>query len=247
MIDNATDAPAGGQPSEQAGPDATTDNDGVVEGDPITLLLIEDHAMVAAGLAAALGSAPDIDVVGTATSVSDGVDAARGHQPRVALVDFRLPDGTGAMATKAIHEVSPSTAVIIMTAHGGPEVLAQVIEAKCSAYLRKDQSLADLIDAVRSAARGETVFNRDMLSGLVERLRNPTPTPGSDLTVRELEVLRLLAQGLSASAIAEHLIVSRYTARNHIQNVLMKLGAHSRLEAVAIALREKIVTVDDDS
>jgi DNA-binding NarL/FixJ family response regulator len=212
---------------------------------PVTLMIVDDHAMVAESLRDALGSDENITVVGTAASVAEAAVVAAETQPQVALVDFRLPDGTGAVATREIRAASPDTAVVIITAFGGPELLAQAIEAGCSGFLKKNEPLSELVAAVRAAGAGEVLFTPDLLAGLVERLRNPGPVPGADLTQREHEVLQLLARGYSADKVAEKLVVSRHTARNHIQNVIMKLGAHSKLEAVAIALREKIITLDD--
>jgi DNA-binding NarL/FixJ family response regulator len=213
--------------------------------DSVRLLILDDHEMVVHGLATALGAAEGIEVVDMATTIVDAVEAAKAHQPDVALVDYRLTDGTGAEATRSIRAVSPDTAVVVITAFEGPDIVAASIEAGCAGFLSKNESLGQLLEGVRAAAKGETLFTPEMLAGLVSKLRNPKPVFGHDLSDRELEVLRLLAEGKSADSIAATLYVSKHTARNHIQNVLMKLDVHSQLEAVATALREGLITSED--
>jgi DNA-binding NarL/FixJ family response regulator len=207
-------------------------------------MIVEDHAMVAESLEVVINGHDDLEVVGTAASVVDARAVVAETAPDVAVVDYRLPDGTGADVTAAVAEASPRTRVIILTAMDGQAVLSRAVEAGAAAFVRKSEPLDEIISAIRAVASGETYFSSDVLGSLVETLRHPLEIVGSTLTPREHEVLQLLADGCSTPEIVERLTISAHTARNHIRNVLTKLGAHSQLEAVTIAARAGLVTVD---
>lgn len=207
---------------------------------PITVAIVEDHAMVAEGLAAALAVDPGLVVVGTAGTVHDGVRMVAERKPDVVLMDLLLPDGDGAEATSAIRAVTPDTRVVLITSASGHDITSRAIEAGCSGLLSKTEPVANVRRAIHRAGAGEAVFVAEDLLGLLGRL-SAAPKTVVTLTEREREVLELLAQGSTTQAIADSLVLSLHTVRNHVRNVLMKLGAHSRLEAVAIALREGLV------
>jgi DNA-binding NarL/FixJ family response regulator len=205
------------------------------------VVVCDDHQVVAQGLAMVLGAAPDIEVVGVAGSVAEVRQMAVSRRPDVVLMDYGLPDGDGVTATAAIKASQPDVQVIMLTSFVDEDVLVAAIQAGCSGYVTKHKGAEELTAAVRLAADGEALVSPDMLARLLPRLRRGHQGLGWDLSPRERQVLDLLAQGESKDAIAERLFLSTNTVRNHIQNILTKLGAHSRLEAVAAAAREGLL------
>ena len=214
-----------------------------VEGTPVRVGVVDDHAMVADGLKTLLSEHADIDVVGTAATAAEAIELVDRFQPDVLLLDFRLPDGDGAGVTEEVLRRSPSTRVVMLSAVGGDELLARSIEAGCSGFLPKDRSGDEVVHAVRAAARGESLVPTDVLVGLVDRLKRAPKGKHGDLTPRELEILGMLAKGMSTEGISSSLFLSEHTVRNHVRNILAKLGAHSKLEAVAVAARDGIVSL----
>jgi len=211
---------------------------------PISVAIVEDHVMVGEGLVAALESDPDLTVVGVGNTLAEGVALVRAHRPDVVLMDYRLPDGDGASGAAAVKEVSPDTQVVMLSALGSEEVLVRAIEAGCSGFLHKTNPIAGVRAAVRRAHAGEVLFRADVLAKVVGGLRRRPAGSGPDLTGREVEVLRLLSGGASTAQVGERLVVSTHTVRNHVRNILVKLGAHSKLEAFAIAARDGIIDLD---
>jgi DNA-binding NarL/FixJ family response regulator len=212
-----------------------------MDGEPIKVLVVDDHQMFTEGLVRVLAEASDIQVVATAGSVVGSRDAARLHEPDVVLMDFELSDGDGAKATQLIKEDLPNTKVVMLTSFTDESVLVAAIEAGCSGFVTKHKAVEEVVAAVRAAYEGEALISPSMLARLLPKLRRSSRGIGSDLTPRELEVLRLLAEGLSNGAIAEKLVISLHTVRNHVQSIIMKMQAHSKLEAVTVAVREGII------
>ncbi len=210
----------------------------------IDVAIVDDHAMLVEGLSTLLDAEPDLEVVGTAGTVADALELVGAHRPNVVVMDFNLPDGDGASATAEILRRWPETKVVMFSAAGSEDLFARAVEAGCSGFVPKDQSSRQIASAIRAAHRGESVMPTDVLAALLSRLRRPAPIDRSGLTARELEVLGLLAQGMSTEQIRAELFLSENTVRNHIQRVLSKLGAHSKLEAVAAAVRDGIVSID---
>lgn len=208
---------------------------------PIRVLIVDDHTMVAEGMASILEDQPDLEVVGVAGSVADAHRLAVTEMPDVVVMDYRLPDGDGAEAARRIRAERPEAQVVMVTASGHDTVLAAALEAGCAAFVTKDRAADQVADAVRAAYAGQATIPPDMLARLLPRLQPQSRQVGA-LTAREREVLQLLAEGLSNQEIAERLFLSMSTVRNHVQNVLRKLDAHSRLEAVTIAVRQGIVS-----
>lgn len=208
----------------------------------IRVLLVDDHAMVVQGFAAALAGFDDIEVVGTAATAADAETSARALSPDVVLLDFGLPDGDGATVAGVIREMRPETKVVMVTQFVDEAIVLRAVEAGCSGYVTKNEPVEQLVDAVRTAHAGETLISPAMLTRLLPRLRRTYRGIGTDLTPREREVLELFATGKSNQAIADELVLSLNTVRTHVQNVLTKLGAHSKLEAAAIATREGLIT-----
>lgn len=209
---------------------------------PIRVVVVDDHEMFAESVARSLDRAPDIEVVAIAGTCASGAAIVRLHQPDVAVVDFQLPDGNGADLTTAILGISPNTRVIVLTGSIDEQLVLTALDAGAAGFLTKEKAVRELVLAVRSVQQGQAYVSPANLAGLLPRLRPSTaPTIGSQLTPREREVLQLLVDGTSNDGIAKQLVLSKHTVRNHVQNVLAKLSAHSKLEAVAIAVRERIV------
>jgi DNA-binding NarL/FixJ family response regulator len=208
--------------------------------DPIRVVIVEDHAMVAEGLAAALDARPDISVVGVARSLEEGLAAVDNAEPHIVLLDYRLPDGDGAAGTLEITERSPQTSVIVITAERMQDVAAAVVESGGSGLLPKDQTVDKVAAAIRTVHGGGTVFSPEILATAVRRLQSPSDAPYG-LTPRELEVLELLHEGASTRQMAERLSLSPHTVRNHIRHITAKLDVSSRVEALAVARRRGLL------
>ena len=218
-----------------------SDPPGTAERPSVSVLICDDHELVAEGLTAVLDREPDLAVVATARTAAASVAAAELDAPDVVLMDYELPDATGAEATAAIKAVHPTAAVVMLTSHNTDDVLAEALEAGACGFMTKDAALSAIVAAVRRAAAGETLITRDLLSRLLPRLRRTARPRNWELTPREREVLRLLSHAASNEAMAEQLSISVNTVRNHVANLMAKLEAHSRLEAVATATREGLL------
>jgi DNA-binding NarL/FixJ family response regulator len=208
-------------------------------GEMIRVLLVEDHDMVAEALGLGLEQAADIEVVSRADTIATALAEARRSQPEVVVLDRRLPDGDG------IHAISEfgglGARVLVLTADATASVGARVAEAGGAGLVLKSARLDELVTAVRQVAAGQVVFDPSLLAGVVNRLTGRLRGSVAALTARELETLVLLADGAGTTEISDRLGVARNTARNHVQRVLEKLGARSKLEAVAIARREGLL------
>ena len=209
------------------------------------VLVVEDQRVLASALEVAIGVQPDMDCLGTAATVDDALDQMAARVPDVVLMDIELPGKDGIEGTRLINAAYPEVTVLVLTGGATPERLAAAAAAGASGFLAKDTSFPDVLAAIRNRLPGKVLVEGAMLHGL---LHEPAPTaaphPGqapaggeSGLTSREFQVLALMGQGLDPAAIARRLVVSVYTARGHVKNVMMKLGAHTQLEAVVIANR----------
>lgn len=201
----------------------------------IDILIVEDHAMVADAFANALDQEDDLQVVGQASTVAEAAALAASVQPDVVLMDFRLPDGDGADGTEQVRRAHPGARVLVVTSATDDRSLSRALAARCDGYLLKDQPVEELVEAVRQVHEGETPFAPSLVGRVVARLSGGTR---DRLSGREVDVLQLFADGRSTAEVAGDLNVSVNTVRNHAQRALMKLGAHSRLEAVAMAIKE---------
>ena len=209
---------------------------------PIRVLIVEDHQMVAEALAAALAGEADITVVGVVGTAAAARSRARTSSPDVVLLDQHLPDGLGTRIAAEMRAERPGTRVVLVTGSSDDEVLlAEAIEAGCAGFVVKHKGLRDLVGAVRAAHAGDTVIAPDLLRNLVMRLAQGTGQTPYGLTNREVEILRMLADGQSNRSIASSLDIALHTVRNHVQAVIRKVGAHSKLEAVSTALREGVI------
>ena len=204
----------------------------------VRVLVVDDHRMFAESLMRLLDDEADIEVAGIAATVEEAESAAREHSPDVVLLDYWLPDGDGARGVEAVRRGNPSARIVMMSASGDESLLGVALDVGCSSFVTKDRTAQELVDAVRVVAAGETWFAPSSLVRLVQAARAPESSGvGGSLTAREREVVQLMVDGSSTAGIARELGVSVNTVRNHTQSVLRKLGAHSRLEAAAAAVR----------
>jgi DNA-binding NarL/FixJ family response regulator len=216
-----------------------------VDPKPIRVLLVDDHQLLTGALAKTMAHESDIQVVGVAGSVGEAKALAR-ERLDVVLMDYRLPDGTGAEATRAIKARWPAARVVMLTALNDDETILESIQAGADGYLTKDRAVDEVVQAVRSAHAGETLLPRSVILGIAQRVaaardRGTERRQVEPLTARELEVLRALTEGLSTPEICERLFIAPNTLRTHVQNIMGKLRVHSKLEAVAFALRHRLV------
>jgi DNA-binding NarL/FixJ family response regulator len=199
----------------------------------IRVLLVDDHPVVRTGIRGMLDGEPDIQVVGEAASGTEAVTATRALVPDLVLMDLRMPDGDGVGATGRILALAPHTRVVVLTTYESDADILRAVEAGAAGYLLKDCSRADLLTAIRLAARGETVLAPSVATRLVRRMREPA---GGGLSPREVEVLRLVARGLSNGEIGRALHISEATVKTHLLRTFGKLGVSDRTAAVTTAL-----------
>jgi DNA-binding NarL/FixJ family response regulator len=209
------------------------------------VLIVDDQRLLAESLARVLAHEPDLQVVATTGSVAATRDAVR-DPVDVALMDYRLPDGTGLDATRVVKAHWPSARVIMLTAIDDEETVLQSIQAGADGYLTKDRAPDDVVATVRAAYNGATLLPRSVIVTMARRVaeardRRADQQPVEALTPRELEVLRALTEGLATPEICEQLAITPNTLRTHVQNIMSKLHVHSKLEAVAFALRHHLV------
>lgn len=213
----------------------------VLMDEKIKVMIVDDHKMVAQALTRTIDDQSDMHVVAAPGSLEESVSTARLLAPDVVLMDYELPDGNGIEAAAKIRAERPETRIVMVTAYTDDAILIAAIEAGCSGYVTKDKAMDEVVRAVRAAHAGEALISPAMLARLLPKLRPSNKGVGADLTDREREVLKLLAQGASNQAIADALVISVHTVRHHVQNVITKMNAHSKLEAVATAAREGLI------
>ena len=189
-----------------------------------------------------LDAEPDLHTVAAARSLAEARSLLPQVLPDVVLMDHRLPDGDGVAAITELQTLRRSTRFVVLTASTADHVLVTAIEAGASGFLSKSRSLDEVRSAVRAAHSGEAVISPELLARLLPRLNRRREPSRVELTERELEVLGLLAEGLTNSEIAERIVVSVHTVRNHVANLSTKLGAHSKLEALSIAIRRGLLS-----
>ncbi|MGD9998407.1 MAG: response regulator [Ilumatobacteraceae bacterium] len=209
--------------------------------DPIGVLIVDDHRMFAESLARLLSDEEGIEIVGVAVDGARALEMVTSRQPRVALVDYNLPEQDGITIAAAMKRLRPSTMVVMVTGSTEDRVLLGAIEAGCSGFITKDRAADEIAEVVRGAAAGEALISPALLARLLPRLQRSHRSLGDDLTERERDTLRYLARGWTNKVIATEMNLSLNTVRNYVQSVLTKLGAHSKLEAVSIAVREGLV------
>ena len=211
-----------------------------METKPIRVMLVDDHSVVRSGLNAMLSSEDGLELAGEAADGSEAVRLVERLKPDVILMDLVMPVMDGVAATKAIHDRFPDIRIIILTSFKEREQVDGALKAGAMSYLLKTVSASELVAAIRGAMAGQSKLSSEATQVLIQEMRSPSARD-YDLTAREKEILKLMADGLPNTAIANHLGVSPSTAKFHVSNVLSKLGVTSRTEAVSLALKQKLV------
>ena len=204
----------------------------------IRLLVVDDHPVVRAGMVAVLGEEPDFEVVGEAGNGAEALALVPRLRPDVVLMDLRMPVMDGAEATARMTSVADPPQVLVLTTYDTDADIVRAVEAGARGYLLKDAPTGVLADAIRKAARGETVLAPPVAARLAERLRAPARP---DLTRRELDVLRLVARGLSNADIGKELFIGEATVKTHLIRAFSKLGVADRTAAVTAAYARGLI------
>lgn len=204
---------------------------------PIKVLLVDDHEMVRIGLAAVLSTEEGLEIVGEAASGADGVRLAQMYEPDVVLMDLVMEGMDGIETTRRIMKLLPDCKVIVLTSYLDDEKIYPVIEAGAFSYLLKTSRASEIAEAIRAAARGQSILESQVAAKMMNRLRKPEASrlPHHDLTEREMEVLRLIAQGKSNQEVADALFIGVKTVKFHVTNILAKLGVDDRTQAAIYA------------
>jgi DNA-binding NarL/FixJ family response regulator len=235
----------GGSPGTSAAPP-----DASQQADPIRAMIVDDHALFRRGLEMVLEEEKDIELVGQASDGAEAVEKAAESLPDVVLMDIRMPRSSGIEACRAMKEAAPSAKIVILTISDEEEDLFEAIRAGASGYLLKDIPLDEVADAVRAVHGGQSLINPSMAGKLLTEFatlakrddeERAQEVPAPRLTEREMQVLKLVARGMNNRDIAKELFISENTVKNHVRNILEKLQIHSRMEAVMVAVREKLI------
>jgi NarL family two-component system response regulator LiaR len=210
----------------------------------VTVLLVDDHALVRGGVRAYLDTQPDIEVVGEAGSGAEAVRQAETLVPDVVLMDLVMPGMDGIEATQRVRQVSPRSQVVVLTSFHEDSHIFPALKAGALSYLLKDAGPEEVAAAVRAAARGEVTIHPSIAARLVRQVRGVEDQPANpytELTEREEQVLRLIAEGRSNAEIAAELVISEKTVKGHVGNVLSKLHLADRTQAAVFAWREGFI------
>src|SRR5919197_319039 len=220
------------------------------EGDQLRVLVCDDHALFRRGLQMVLDQEPDLELVGEASDGVEAVEKAQELMPDVILMDVRMPKRSGIEAAGQIRDALPHVKILMLTISDEEADLYEAIKAGASGYLLKEVSIDEVAEAIRSVSSGQSRLSPSMAAKLLtefaamsRRAAETRQLPAPRLTDREMEVLRLVAQGLNNRDIAKQLFISENTVKNHIRNILEKLHLHSRMEAVVYAVREKLLEI----
>jgi DNA-binding NarL/FixJ family response regulator len=228
-----------------------TDDPSRPSADVVRVLIADDQALFRRGLYVVLGTEDGIEVVGEAENGEEAVAKAEESAPDVVLMDVRMPVVNGIEATRRISATSPTTKILMLTVSDEEEDLYEAIKAGANGYLLKEISVEEVAEAIRAVVQGQSLISPSMASKLLNEFnslskraeeRHPFAVPS--LTGRELEVLRLVAKGMSNREIADGLFISENTVKNHVRNILEKLHLHSRMQAVMYAVRERLIDAD---
>ena len=207
----------------------------------IRVLVVDDHPVVRSGLTGMLAVTDDISVVGEAGDGAEALAQVESTKPDVVLMDLRMPGRDGVWATGSIVAGYPSTRVLVLTTYDTDTDILHAVEAGAAGYLLKDTPHADLLDGIRSAARGETVLAPPVAARLMSRLRTPSAPPAAQPSPRELEVLAAVARGLSNAEIGRELYIGEATVKTHLQRLFAKLDVDDRTHAVTVAIERGLL------
>ncbi len=214
------------------------------------ILIADDHAMLREGMRNLLSQEKDFDVVGEAANGEEAVRLAGELKPDIAIMDIVMPKLNGVDATKQIKQVSPSTALLILTAYSDIRYIIGLLESGACGYLLKNSPGKDVVKAIRAVRSGESVLDPEVTRKLVQRLASLSRGPGEheaggQLTARETEILKWAAHGLSNKEISEKLFISLRTVKAHMTNIFNKLGCSSRTDAMIKGLKQGYINLDD--
>jgi len=214
----------------------------------IRVLVVDDHTIVRDGIRALLGLAGDIEVVGEAENGREALDRVRELVPDVVLMDVAMPTMDGLEATRRIHREFPQTKLLALTQYDDREYVFSVVEAGAQGFISKTAASAEVVSGIRAVHRGDSFLSPSVAKLLVEHYREgatlrKSQDPYGQLTDREREILKLLAEGYTGQEIAEMLVISPKTVEGHKTNLMSKLDIHSRIDLVKYALRKGIITV----
>ncbi|HCU58081.1 MAG TPA: DNA-binding response regulator [Anaerolineaceae bacterium] len=210
----------------------------------ITILLVDDHEVVRQGLRAYLDAQPDFKVIGEASSGEEAVVAAMEYLPDVMLMDLVMSGMGGVEATRKVKDITPRTQIVVLTSYHQDEFIFPALQAGAISYVLKDVMMDDLADAIRKASRGEAVLHPRVAERVIREInggKGITFSPFTELTNREMEVLRLIARGMSNCDIAEVLFISENTVKGHVSNILSKLQLADRTQAAVYAWEQGLV------
>lgn len=207
----------------------------------IRILIVDDHPVVRDGLRGMLQRQPDFEIVGEAADGEEAIDLVDIHRPQIVLMDLRMPRTDGVTATREIKKEHNDVQILVLTTYDSDTDILPAIEAGATGYLLKDTSREELFNAIRAAARGETVLAPVVASRVIEIMRAPAQ---EKLSLRELEVLELVAEGASNSDIAKRLHISQATVKSHLIHIFGKLGVSDRTAAVTVALQRGILSLE---
>ncbi|MBN1317411.1 MAG: response regulator transcription factor [Anaerolineales bacterium] len=213
----------------------------------ITVLVVDDHDVVRRGIHAYLNALPDIEVVGEAESGEMAVQHARDFVPDVALMDLVMPGMDGVEATRKVKYISPRTQIVVLTSYHQDEHIFPALQAGAISYLLKDVKMDELAEAIRRAARGEATLHPRVAARVIREFHGARQNDinlFNELTEREMDVLRLIADGQSNSDIAIKLVISENTVKGHVSNILSKLHLADRTQAAVFAWKQGIVRRD---
>ena len=214
----------------------------------ITILIVDDHEVVRQGLKAYLDAQPEFRVVADVASGEEAVDAAMEYLPDVMIMDLVMSGMGGIDATRKVKRVTPRTQIVVLTSYHQDEFIFPALQAGAISYVLKDVMMEDLADAIKKAARGEAVLHPRIAERVINEIngaKNAIFNPFTELTNREIDVLRLIARGMSNSDIAEHLVISENTVKGHVSNILSKLQLADRTQAAVFAWEQGLVHKDE--
>ncbi|HTS24953.1 MAG TPA: response regulator transcription factor [Bryobacteraceae bacterium] len=203
--------------------------------EPIRILVAEDHLVARVGVSTIVNMQPDMTVVAEASNGQQAVELFRKHLPDVTLLDLRMPGMTGVEAATVIRREYPSARMIALTTYGGDEDIRRALAAGVQAYLTKDVLHDELLKAIRAVHAGQTYLPAAVAAALAAQIPRP------DLSAREIQVLELIVQGLANKQIAYSLSIAEHTVKNHVKNILSKLGVQDRTQAATAAIQRGII------